>query len=78
MKGFGYRKRRKMPDAAQTPYPAYNVLPRRPDKRSAIRPSRLLILDQQRFQQVQIVQQLLQRFIADFPRRAQMIKLRAL
>ncbi|NFV66724.1 hypothetical protein E0F20_09100 [Citrobacter freundii] len=35
MKGFGYRKRRKMPDAAQTPYPAYNVLPRRPDKRSA-------------------------------------------
>lgn len=23
VKGFGYRKRRKMPDAAQTPYPAY-------------------------------------------------------
>jgi hypothetical protein len=26
-----------MPDAAQTPYPAYNVRPRRPNKRSAIK-----------------------------------------
>ncbi len=37
--------------------------------------SALLILYQQRFQQVQIVQQLLQRLVADLPRRAQVIQL---
>ncbi len=40
--------------------------------------SALLILYQQRFQQVQIVQQLLQRFVADLPRGAQMVQLGAL
>ncbi len=38
----------------------------------------LLILYQQRFQQVQIVKQLLQRFVADLPRGAQMVQLGAL